>query len=102
MWAAWHLAERGARVTLLESGTCGEGPSGRNGGFADHLAHAAPRLREVGGDVAARATIAASIESVRAIGAWCEEHGVDAWFRPGGQIVAGAAPAQDGAADAAV
>ena len=102
LWAAWHLAERGAAVALLESGICGEGPSGRNGGFADHLAHAAPRLRALAGDDAARATIAESIASVRAIGAWCEAQGVDAWFRPGGQLVASAAPAQDGGEDEAV
>src|SRR3954447_12968973 len=108
MWAAWHLLDRApdARVVLLESGVCGEGPSGRNGGFADHLAHAAPRLRELAGDAAARATIAASIDSVREIGSWCEANEVDAWFRPAGQIVASAAPGQDddraaGAASAA-
>jgi len=101
MWAAWHLLERGACVALLESGICGEGPSGRNGGFVDHLAHAAPRLRNLGGDAAARRTIEESLVSVRAIGAWCEEHGVDAWFRRSGQIVASAAPAQDEASDAA-
>ncbi|MFL5845542.1 MAG: NAD(P)/FAD-dependent oxidoreductase [Solirubrobacteraceae bacterium] len=102
MWAAWHLAERGADVVVLESGICGEGPSGRNGGFVDHLAHAAPRLRELAGDDAARATIAESIASIRAIGTWCEQQGVDAWFRPAGQIVASAAPAQDGGEDDAV
>ncbi|MCW2968276.1 MAG: FAD-dependent oxidoreductase, partial [Solirubrobacteraceae bacterium] len=56
MWAAWHMLERapGIRIALLDAGICGEGPSGRNGGFADHLAHAAPRLREIGGDAGAR------------------------------------------------
>ena len=94
-----------ARARALRSssrGVCGEGPSGRNGGFVDHLAHAAPRLRALAGDAAARATIDASLASVRAIGAWCEAEGVDAWFTPAGQIVASAAPAQDGASDAAV
>jgi glycine/D-amino acid oxidase-like deaminating enzyme len=102
MWAAWQLLERGASVALLEAETCGSGPSGRNGGFVDHLAHAAPRLRALAGDAAARRTIEASIASVRAIGAWCEAEGVDAWFRPSGQVVASAAPAQDGGEDAAV
>ena len=102
MWTAWHLAERGVEVALLESGVCGEGPSGRNGGFVDHLAHAAPRLREIAGDDAARATIAASIESVERIGKWCTDQRVDAWFHRGGQIVASAAPAQDGSQDEAV
>lgn len=104
MWAAWHLLERapGIRVALLDAAVCGEGPSGRNGGFVDHLAHGAARLRALAGDDAARRTVTASIEAVRAIGAWCEREGVDAWFDPAGQIVASAAPAQDGAEDAAV
>jgi glycine/D-amino acid oxidase-like deaminating enzyme len=102
LWAAWHLRERGADVVLLETGVCGEGPSGRNGGFVDHLAHAAPRLRALAGDAAARATITESVASVRAIGAWCAAQGVDAWFRPAGQIVASAAPAQDGGEDEAI
>lgn len=104
MWAAWHLHERapGLRIALLDGAVCGEGPSGRNGGFADHLAHGAARLRAAAGDDAARATIEASLAAVRAIGAWCEREGVDAWFTPGGQIVASAAPAQDGSQDEAV
>lgn len=104
MWAAWHLLDRapGVRVVLLDAAVCGEGPSGRNGGFADHLAHGAARLRALAGDAAARATIDASIAAVREIGSWCERAGVDAWFTPAGQIVASAAPAQDGAEDEAV
>ncbi|HVW16607.1 MAG TPA: FAD-dependent oxidoreductase, partial [Solirubrobacteraceae bacterium] len=104
LWAAWRLLERapGARVALLEAEVCGEGPSGRNGGFADHLALAAPRLREIAGDAVARATIEASVDAVRAIGRWCAEEEVDAWFHPGGQIVASAAPAQDGASEDAL
>lgn len=104
LWAAWHLLERapGTRLAMLDAGVCGEGPSGRNGGFVDHLAQAAPRLRAMAGDGAAQATIEASIASVAAIGAWCAEQGVDARFRAGGEIVASAAPAQDGASDAAL
>ncbi|MDX6664738.1 MAG: hypothetical protein QOG68_944 [Solirubrobacteraceae bacterium] len=104
LWAAWHLLDRhpGIHVAVLDAGVCGDGPSGRNGGFVDHLAHAAARLRATAGDDAARATIEASVASVRAIGAWCEDHGVDAWYRPAGQIVASAAPAQDGSEDDAV
>ena len=102
MWAAWHLRERGADVVLLDAGICGEGPSGRNGGFVDHLAHAAPRLRALAGDEAARATVHASLAAVAAIGTWCAEHAPSADFRRGGQIVAAAAPAQDGTEDGAV
>ena len=104
LWAAWHLLQRapGIAVALLDAGVCGEGPSGRNGGFVDHLAHAAPRLRELAGDDAARATIEASIAAVDAIGNWCDEQRVDAWFTQRGQIIASAAPAQDGAEDEAI
>lgn len=102
MWAAWELLERGASVAVLDAGVCGEGPSGRNAGFVDHLAHAAARLRAAFGDAPARATVLESVRSVQAIGAWCEAQGVDARFRAGGQVVASAAPAQDGSEDEAV
>ena len=32
---------------------------------------------------------------MRAIGAWCSEHGVDAWFTPSGYLMASTAPAHD-------
>ena len=97
MWTAWELAEHGADVVLLEADRCGHGPSGRNGGFVDNLWHSAPRVRERFGDAAALALGRASGDSVRAIGAWCEAQGVDAWYRRAGQLVVSAAPAQDGA-----
>ena len=37
----------------------------------------------------------ASAESVAAIGAWCEEQGVDAWFTRAGYVMASTAPAHD-------
>lgn len=97
MWSAWHLLGRGARVVLLEADRCGHGPSGRNGGFVDGLWHAAPRLSARYGDEAALALGRAAAESVRSIGQWCQEEGVDAWYRPAEQLVLAAAPAQDGA-----
>ena len=50
MWSAWHLLERepGCDVVVLESGRCGHGPSGRNGGFVngywDHVPELAARF----------------------------------------------------------
>src|SRR4051795_2884874 len=87
MWTAWQALEAGAGVALLEAGVCGHGPSGRNGGFVDNLWHAAPRGRARHGDAAALAPAPASADSVRAIGAWCEAEGVDAWYRRAGQLV---------------
>jgi glycine/D-amino acid oxidase-like deaminating enzyme len=89
MWAAWHLLAAGANVALLEAGLCGTGPSGRNGGFVSSLALSATRLPD--------AVVDASRASVRAIGAWCQEQDVDAWYRPAPHWLVSCAPAQDGA-----
>lgn len=97
MWTAWQALERGATVALLEAGVCGHGPSGRNGGFVDNLWHAAPRIRNRFGGAAALALGRASSDSVRGVGAWCEDNGVDAWYRRAGQLIVSAAPSQDGA-----
>jgi glycine/D-amino acid oxidase-like deaminating enzyme len=98
LWAAWHLTELapGIRVRLVERDICGGGPSGRNGGFVtgwwDELATLVERYGEAEALRAARA----ADEAVDAIGAWCEQHGVDAWYRKAGYLQVSAAPAQDG------
>ena len=99
MWTAWNLLERGARVVLLEADVCGHGPSGRNGGFCETLWSNLPSLRERFGDERALAACEASSDSVRAIGAWCEAEGVDAWFRPAGFVETSTSEAQDAVID---
>jgi glycine/D-amino acid oxidase-like deaminating enzyme len=105
MWAAWELLERGASVALLESGICGHGPSGRNGGFCESMWLSAPYLRDRFGDENARALLDASSETVSKVGAWCEAEGIDAWFDQSGYLCVSTAPAFDdvglGAVDAA-
>jgi glycine/D-amino acid oxidase-like deaminating enzyme len=98
LWAAWHAiaAEPGARVVVLEADRCGFGPSGRNGGFVQTLTLSRPRLRERFGLRAADALVAASEETVRAIGDWCASEGVDAWYRAAPHLIVYAAPAQHG------
>jgi glycine/D-amino acid oxidase-like deaminating enzyme len=83
LWTAWQLKELEPEldVLVLEAAVCGHGPSGRNGGFCETLWGDAATLREQSGDAAALAVCHASEEAVRAIGAWCETNGVDAWFR---------------------
>jgi glycine/D-amino acid oxidase-like deaminating enzyme len=83
LWTAWQLLvlEPGVDVLVVEAEVCGHGPSGRNGGFCETLWGDAATLRERAGDAAALAVCRASEEAVRGIGAWCEENGVDAWFR---------------------
>jgi glycine/D-amino acid oxidase-like deaminating enzyme len=97
LWAAWHLlaAEPGARVALLEADLCGHGPSGRNGGFCESMWMNAPALRERFGDRPARELLDASSEAVTAIGAWCGDNEVDAWFDRSGYVCASTAPTFD-------
>jgi glycine/D-amino acid oxidase-like deaminating enzyme len=88
MWTAWHLldSEPGIRVLLLEGGVCGHGPSGRNGGFCESLWFSAPAIRARFGDEAALRLLDASSETVTAIGAWCADNDVDAWFDQSGYL----------------
>ena len=102
MWAAWELLERGATVALLESGICGHGPSGRNGGFCESMWLSAAALRERFGDEPARALLDASSDAVSKVGAWCAAEGVDAWFDQSGYMCVSTAPAFDEVGLAAV
>ncbi len=88
MWTAWFLTEldAGADVVLLEQDICGGGPSGRNGGFVDSFWHALPTLCRRFGDRAALRLCEEGEAAVRAIGDWCAEHDVDAWFAPDGDL----------------
>jgi glycine/D-amino acid oxidase-like deaminating enzyme len=99
LWTAWQLRARGASVAVLEADLCGHGPSGRNGGFCETLWTHLPSLAGRFGRERALALARASGESVRAIGAWCAEQGVDAWFEPSGYLMASTAPAHDAVID---
>ena len=98
MWAAWHLKrlEPEARVVLLEAGRCGQGPTGRNGGFCNVMWFSLPNMRQRWGDVEALAVARAADDAVAEIGAFCEVEEVDAWFRRGGYLQVSTAPAHDG------
>jgi glycine/D-amino acid oxidase-like deaminating enzyme len=88
LWTAWFLTETapGADVVILEQDICGGGPSGRNGGFLNSFWSRLPHLVESFGADAALALCEAGEESVRAIGRFCEQHKVDAWYRPDGEL----------------
>lgn len=99
MWAAWHikLLEPGARVAICEAGVCGEGPSGRNGGFVNQMWFSLPAMRRRFGDAPALAVARAAQEAVHGIGRFCAEQEVDAWFRHGGYLQVSTTPLHDGA-----
>jgi len=104
LWTAWQLKtlEPGCDVVVLEAGLAGHGPSGRNGGFVSTLWDDLPVLRDRVGDERALEVARASERGVHGIGAWCEEQGVDAWYRAAPTLCVATSEAQLGAFDDAV
>ena len=104
LWTAIRVTELepGARVVLLEADICGGGPSGRNGGFVTNWWDEYSTLLARYGAEGARAVGEAIETAVDEVGAFCAAHRVDAWFTKAGSLTVSAAPAQDGACDAAV
>ncbi len=98
LWAAWWMKqmEPGAEVVILESGICGQGPSGRNGGFVENLWAHYPALRREFGDTPALELARAAADAVDWVGAFCAEQEVDARFVRGGHLQVSTAPAWDG------
>ena len=97
MWCAWHLAETApdARIVLLEADLCGHGPSGRNGGFCHGNWLSLAPLRDRLGAGPALELARATQAGAEAIGRWCEEQGVDAWYRRGGELRVSTTEAHD-------
>ena len=83
-------------VVLLEQDICGGGPSGRNGGFVNDLAEEVETLLEVSGVEGAKAACEVSGQSVRELGIWCKEQGVDAWYESRPHVGVATSEAQDG------
>jgi glycine/D-amino acid oxidase-like deaminating enzyme len=98
MWTAWHLsgAEPDLRIALVESHRIGCGPSGRNGGFVDSMWVTFEKMKQRYGLPGALRLARASEDSVRQIGEFCEEQGVDAWYRRAGYLNVSTSPTQDG------
>lgn len=97
MWAAWLAREQepGARVAIVEADLCGHGPSGRNGGFVNTSWFSLRSMTQRFGVERALAVARAADAAVGEIGAWCDEQGIDAWFRTGGYMIVSTAPAFD-------
>ncbi len=101
LWTALALRERepSLEVAVVEADLCGDGPSGRNGGFLHGYWSSLDRLRETFGDGGALAVAQASSQIVPAVRDWCERHGADVWLRESGLLRVSAAPAQDEAVE---
>jgi glycine/D-amino acid oxidase-like deaminating enzyme len=104
LWAALAVRDRDPSldVVVLEAARCGEGPSGRNGGFLHGYWASLPRLRAALGDEAALALARAGDRIVPAVRAFAAERGADVWLREAGMLKVSAAPGQDAAVERAV
>ena len=101
LWTALALVELDpqVRVTVLEAKECGEGPSGRNGGFLHGYWAALSRLRERLGAEAALEVAHASSRIVPGVRAFCERRGADVWLREAGMLKVSTSPSQDEAVE---
>lgn len=94
LWTAFHL-KRGhpdLGVVILEQDICGGGPSGRNGGFASGWWDELDGLVKLYGIDAAVTACREVSKSIDALGEFCADHGVDAWFRKSGYVFAATGP----------
>jgi len=98
MWTALHLTELepGIDVAILEQDIAGGGASGRNGGFVNSFWGDIGYLAQRFGDRAAIALGETGEASVRAIGRFCDDHRIDAWYRADGEYVVAASDDQVG------
>jgi glycine/D-amino acid oxidase-like deaminating enzyme len=87
---------------VLEAALCGEGPSGRNGGFLHGYWSSLARARRVFGDGGALAVAQAASAIVPGVRDFVERRGVDVWLREAPMLEVSAATAQDEAIDAGV
>jgi glycine/D-amino acid oxidase-like deaminating enzyme len=89
-------------VAVVEAALCGEGPSGRNGGFLHGYWSSLPRARRVFGDGGALAVAQAASAIIPGVREFVERRGVDVWLREAPMLEVSAAAAQDEDIDAAV
>jgi len=104
LWTALALREQAPelRITILEAEICGDGPSGRNGGFVHGYWGAFASILSVLGEEQALQLARAGEQIVPGIRAWAEARGEDVWLREAGMLEVSASPAQDAAVQNAV
>ena len=99
LWTALRLKqlEPAIDVAIVEGDICGGGASGRNGGFVMTWMPKALTLLKICGAQEGVRLLRASEDGVRAIGAFCIEHGIEADFRHDGWMWTASNEAQLGA-----
>jgi putative aminophosphonate oxidoreductase len=104
LWTALRIKqlEPDRDVVVLEADVCGSGASGRNGGFVLTFWHHFTGLERICGTEEALRLARASADAVSDIGSFCEEHGVDAHYRPEGWMWTATNSAQIGAWDSTI
>jgi glycine/D-amino acid oxidase-like deaminating enzyme len=98
MWTAWFLKrlEPALDVVVLEQDICGGGPSGRNGGFVNSFWGYVDEAVDLFGPERGLELCLSAERAVTDIGAFCVEHGIDAWFTRAGDLGIATSPVQDG------
>ena len=101
LWTALFLKQHdpGLDVVIVEADVCGGGPSGRNGGFVMSMWSKILKLELLCGEDEALRVAHAAADAVAAIGAFCDENGIDAHYRYDGWLWAATGEAQLGAWD---
>ena len=104
LWTALAVRKRepSARVVVLEAELCGEGPSGRNGGFLHGYWSPLARLRRVFGDAGALEIAQAGSAIIPGVRDFAEERRADVWLGEAPLLEVSAAPSQDESLDRAV
>ena len=98
LWTAIRIKQRepSCDVVVLEQDICGGGASGRNGGFALSWWAKRGTLVEICGPDGALELAHAAESAVDELGAFCQEHGIDARYHRGGHLWTATSEAQLG------
>lgn len=99
LWTAITLkeSESGLRVTILEANRCGSGASGLNGGFVMSWWPKIASLAGICGVDDALWLAEETTRSVNSLGAFLEQHSIDAEYRQSGWLWTATTPAHIGA-----
>ncbi|WP_232848702.1 FAD-dependent oxidoreductase [Bowmanella yangjiangensis] len=98
LWSAIKIKQKcpQAEVTLIESGWCGQGASGRNGGAMLTWSTKLPTLIKLYGLSAALTLVQQSEQAARDIAGFCCQYGIDAELRLDGAYYTATSAAQRG------